>query len=334
MTNVPTVSAVIPTYNRGHLLKNAIDSILAQTYPVHEIIIVDDGSTDGTGKMIHSYMRQRHTTPGQIRYFYQENQGQAVARNRALESAIGEWIAFLDADDVWLPKKLECQFRTMEHFDWQCGACFTDAQFVNNPHMQTTAFQLAGKRCDQRLGIVSDPIRSVVESALGAWISTFVVRTGLLGRTGGFDPKLDFVEDRDFTFRVARVTDFCFVNSPLACIDRTPTRHDGSSKVWDQVDFRLRIEQHLYEKWLNLSGELPSDVLTAIRDNLRDIHSAWTNFYCEREEYERARQEISTAAQYGLTYKLAIKWVLAQIAPKLARKVVSKYARRYHPEHF
>src|SRR5256712_1598778 len=103
-------------------------------------------------------------------------------------------------------------------------------------------------------------------------------------------------------------------------------RHAGPSKLWDQVDFRLRIEQHLYEKWLSLSEELPSHVRTAILDNLRDIHSAWTNFYLETEEYERARQEISTALKYGLTYKLAIKRILTQIAPKLARKVVLKYA--------
>src|SRR5207245_83533 len=138
---------------------------------------------------------------------------------------------------------------------------------------------------------------------------------------------------QDFLFRFALITNLCFVNSPQVSIDRTPV-WDRASKLWDQVDIRLRNDQYRCEKWLNLSAELPSDVRIGIRDNLRDIHSAWTNFYCEREEYERARQEISTAAKYGLTYKLAIKWVLTQIAPKLARKVVSKYARRYHPEHF
>src|SRR2546425_8386489 len=277
MTKVPTVSAVIPTYNRGHLLKNAIDSILAQTYPVHEIIIVDDGSTDGTDKMIQSYISERSGAVDirPIRYFYQENQGQAVATNEAMERANGEWIAFLDSDDVWLPQKLEWQFRTIEHFEWHCGACFTDAQFVNNQHMQTTAFQLAGKPYEQPVGIVSDAIRSIVKFALGAWVQTLVVRADLVRRVGGLDAKLTWGSDSDLLFRLAPITDFCFVNSPQVRIDRTMAcdRQAGPSKLWDQEDFRLRIEQHLYEKWLNLSAELPSHVRTAILDNLRDIHS-------------------------------------------------------------
>jgi len=142
--------------------------------------------------------------------------------------------------------------------------------------------------------------------------------------------------DTDFLFRLALITNFCFANSPQVQIDRTAAgdRHAGTSKLWDEVDFRLRNEQYRCEKWLSLSAELPSDVRIGILNNLRDIHSAWTNFYCEREEYERARQEISTAAKYGLTYKLAIKWILTQIAPKLARKVVLKYARRCNPDRF
>src|SRR5207302_6057969 len=119
MTKALTVSAVIPTYNRDHLLKNAIDSILAQTYSVHEVIIVDDGSTDGTGEMVRSYIREKRSQVI-IRYIRQENQGQSAALNRGIERASGEWIAFLHSDDTWLPEKLERQFRTIEHFNWQC----------------------------------------------------------------------------------------------------------------------------------------------------------------------------------------------------------------------
>jgi len=337
MTKVPTVSAVIPTYNRGHLLKNAIDSILAQTYPVHEIIVVDDGSTDGTREMLESYVKEES---GSIRcpvhYFYQQNQGQSVALNKGIEMGNGEWIAFLHSDDAWLPQKLESQFRAIEHFDWQCGLCFTDAQFVNNPHMQTATFQLAGMCYQQPLGIVSDPLRSIVGSEQpypGVWVSTQLVRADLARRIAGFDPQLRCSEDQDFLFRLALITNLCFVNSPQVSIDRTPV-WDRASKLWDRVDIRLRNDQYRCEKWLNLSAELPPDVRIGIRNNLRDIHSAWTNFYLEREEYESARQEISTALKYGLTYMLAIKWILTQIAPKLARKVVLKYARRCNPDRF
>jgi len=100
---VPKVSVVIPTYNCVCFLPKAIDSVLAQTYQDFEIIVVDDGSTDGTRDLMQSYLGK---FPGKIRYFYQENQG-LTARNTGIEHAGGHWIAFLDSDDLWVPERLE-----------------------------------------------------------------------------------------------------------------------------------------------------------------------------------------------------------------------------------
>lgn len=96
------ISVVIPTFNRKDLLKRALESILAQKDIVFEVVIMDDGSRDGTGDMI------RKEFP-QINYFWQENQGPAAARNRGIERSRGEWIAFLDSDDEWMPGKLKAQ---------------------------------------------------------------------------------------------------------------------------------------------------------------------------------------------------------------------------------
>ena len=100
------VSVLIPSYNRGYLIGKTIESVLAQTYRPIEIIVVDDGSTDDTRAVIAKF------GPA-IRYIYQENAGLAVARNTGLVVARGEFIAFQDSDDMWLPWKLQVQVALM-----------------------------------------------------------------------------------------------------------------------------------------------------------------------------------------------------------------------------
>ncbi len=100
---MPTVSVIIPTYNRRAYVQEAIDSVLAQTYTDYEIIVIDDGSTDGTGEAL----RERYGD--KIIYEWQENQGLSAARNRGIESSRGQYIALLDSDDLWMPEKLERQ---------------------------------------------------------------------------------------------------------------------------------------------------------------------------------------------------------------------------------
>ena len=102
MTEAPLVSVVIPTYNRAGVICRTIDNVLAQTYRNTEIIVVDDGSTDDTQAKLRSY-------GGRIRVIAQSNAGPAAARNRGIEAATGDLIAFQDSDDLWLPNKLERQ---------------------------------------------------------------------------------------------------------------------------------------------------------------------------------------------------------------------------------
>lgn len=100
---MPRVSVIIPTYNRREYVQEAIDSALAQTFTDYEIIVIDDGSTDGTSEALQARYGNR------IHYEWQENQGESVARNRGIELARGEYIAFLDSDDLWHPEKLAKQ---------------------------------------------------------------------------------------------------------------------------------------------------------------------------------------------------------------------------------
>src|SRR5262245_20179101 len=102
-----SVSVVIPCYNAGRFLKETLESILAQTRPALEVIVVDDGSTDDSAAVAGAFGPP-------VRVLRQSNQGESVARNRGLDEARGDWVAFLDADDVWAPDKLERQLAAVE----------------------------------------------------------------------------------------------------------------------------------------------------------------------------------------------------------------------------
>jgi glycosyltransferase involved in cell wall biosynthesis len=103
------VSVVIPAFNRQAYIRQAVESVLAQTYRNLEVIVVDDGSTDGTREIVQSL----RSTDGRVRYIWQENSERAVARNTGIKNARGDYIAFLDSDDLWLPRKLELQLEVL-----------------------------------------------------------------------------------------------------------------------------------------------------------------------------------------------------------------------------
>jgi len=98
----PVISAIMPAYNSAGFIRRAIDSVLAQTVPVHELIVVDDGSTDDTATVAASY-------GDRVKVFRQANGGPGAARNRGVRESRGDWLAFLDADDAWIPAKIEHQ---------------------------------------------------------------------------------------------------------------------------------------------------------------------------------------------------------------------------------
>ena len=328
-SNKPFISVVIPTYNRCQMLMTAIESVLAQTYPAFEIVVVDDGSSDGTGEMLQRFIDRRSGRGVQIppiRYFYQSNQGQSVARNKAVEEARGEWIAFLDSDDPWFSEKLEWQVRAIAQFKNDCGACLTDAKLWNNLDMDTTAFKNAGKHYEQTVGIIPDAVRCLAKSFGHWWAQTLLVRKDLISRAGGFDPALHYGEDYDFLFRLSLITKYCYVNKILVSINRTNANTDphAGSRLWDKLEIQFQGRQYMYEKWLKLSAGLPSDVRRTLVQNLRGVHSLWANWYLEIGEYEKARQAVSTAVKYELTPTLAVKWALIRIAPAFARRIAPK----------
>jgi len=331
----PSVSVVIPVYNRFELLKYSVGSVLAQTVPVAEVILVDDGSFDGTSELLLEYIAENPAWRERVRYFHQENQGAGAARNFGVTQAKGEWLAFNDNDDLWLPQKLAWQFRALERFKDQCGACITDAWFMNNAEMKMTLFQLAGKQHCGVIGMIEEPLRYMLErnSSEGihpVWLQNLLTRTELAREAGGFDPGLPFGDDDDFAFRLGRVTKFCFVNVPMVLIDRKPAaeRHIGVQECWDTAEFHLRMAQSRMQKRLRMSEGLPADVRRMIRGDLAAVHSGWANWYLEKGQYKKAREAVSEAAELHLTVNIALKWGLTRFAPWLARTAASIRAAR------
>lgn len=323
----PKVSVVIPTYNRAANVQNGIKSVLAQTFSDLEIIVVDDGSSDDTGKTLREVFGER------IRYHYQPNQGASVARNRGVEVARGEWIAFLDSDDLWEREKLEWQFRALEQFGPKCGACYTDVRFFNHPETRTF-FQMAAEnyRHERELGVNAEVMRLLVRpggAGMVVSLSSLLARTDLIRKTG-FNPKLLYSQDSEFMFRLAMLTGFCYVNKPLVRFDRGPaeTRHVGVCEEWNKIEFKLQDSQLRLEGLLRLNEAVPQQIRKLIREQLRSVHSGWANWYLETGQYGKAREAASRAVQMDPNLNVMVKWLLTWTSPRLALRTVRQHQEK------
>jgi len=322
----PAVSVIIPTFNRADSVQKAIDSVLAQTFSDLEIIVVDDGSNDGTGEILKRRYGNR------IRYHAQHNLGPSAARNNGIAHSRGEWIAFLDSDDLWENDKLEWQFKALLQFGRQYGACYTDVRLFNNAEKRTL-FQMAQDTCQHQtqMGIRRDVQRFLVKApgaGMLVFIGSILARAHEVRKTGGFDLNLRFGEDTDFLFRLAMITDFCYVNLPLVWFDRAPAevRHVGPSAEWNRMRFILEQARLRLEKFLRLNTG-STEVRELIREQLRTVHSGLTNCHLEAGEYGQARKAISKAARISLTSNVAVKWLLTWFAPGLAVRTVRHHLK-------
>jgi glycosyltransferase involved in cell wall biosynthesis len=324
----PKVSVVIPTYNRADKVRKGVESVLSQSFTDLEVIVVDDGSSDETGQTLQQAFGDR------IRYYFQPNQGVSVARNKGIEEARGEWIAFLDSDDLWEKEKLECQLRALERFGPQCGACYTDVRFFN--HSETrTMFQLAEEnyRHEDAMGVNTDVLRLLVRpggAGMVVCLSSFLARGDAMRKTGGFDPSLLYSQDSEFMFRLAMLTSFCYVNRPLVLFDRSPVedRHVGVSSAWNRMEFFLQDSQLRLEGLLRLTENQPAAIRDLVRQQLGSIHSGWVNCYLETGQYQKARASAYKAAKVNLTVNVAVKWLLTGISPRLALRAVRQRESR------
>ena len=198
----PLVSVIIPTYNRAALVVQAVQSVLGQTYRRIETIVVDDGSTDNTRKLLSAY-------DGRIRYIYEERSERSKARNEGFKCSKGDYIAFLDSDDLWLPTKIDKQVQVF-HEQPDMGVVYTDVEFVDKnglPHCKEISW--------------AEPVRDVLyedlmtHNVVTGSLSSIMVRRKCLDRVGLFDECMTACEDLDLYRRLARYYKFHKIDVPL-----------------------------------------------------------------------------------------------------------------------
>ena len=200
---MPIVSVIIPTYNRGNLVVEAVTSVLHQTFPNYEIVVVDDGSTDGTAEILSSFVQK-----GLIRYFYQVNQGLARARNRGIAESKGEIISFLDSDDLFEPELLQTQVEYLNHHPdaglVNTGFCKFHKDGIDSEFRDTSWFS----------GWIYPQILTYWLTLMA--IDTVAVPRYVLDDVGYFDEHFKKSEDLDLWRRIARKYPFGHVARSLA----------------------------------------------------------------------------------------------------------------------
>ena len=227
------VSVIIPSFNRAQLLPRALDSVIVQTRPAEEIIVIDDGSDDATSELIPAHYPQ-------VRYLRQVNRGVAAARNRGIDAARGEWLAFLDSDDAWLPHKLERQLGEIERYP--------DSALVHSDEIWI--------RRGKRVNAMKKHAKS------GGWIyrrclplcvispSAAVIRKSIFASVGLFDESLPVCEDYDLWLRLTARYPVRFVDEPL--IVKYGGHEDQlSQRYWGMDRFRVRALEKMVAADLN-----------------------------------------------------------------------------------
>ncbi len=221
------VSIIIPTFNRSKVLKRALESIYKQSYSEYEIIVIDDGSTDKTAEMISELFAD-------VNYIYQSNSGVSAARNKGLEQAQGEWLAFLDSDDEWLPQKLEKQLDELKSMA-EYKICHTEELWVRN-------------------GIRVNQMKK--HKKAGGWIfpqclplcamspSSILINQSIFDDIGNFDAQLPACEDYDLWLRITAKYPVLYIEEPQI-IKYGGHEDQLSKKYWGMDRFRIQALQKI-----------------------------------------------------------------------------------------
>lgn len=284
---MPRVSVTIPTFNCARFLGRAISTALTQTYTDHEVIVVDDGSTDGTRDVVAQF-------GDKVRYMYQTNGGLSSARNLALSKASGEFIAYLDADDMWYPDKLEKQ------------VSFLDARKEYGlVHSDVTLVDEADQVIHHRLNL--ETRREVPEGyctlsllrRCHIRIPTVLERRACIERVGDFDVRLKASQDYLHWIKIAlEGMAFGYIAEPLTMYRRTASSLSSSPRRMAE-DFAIIFETLLTEKSLALRyGQEAVDIVRS------RLYSVW------RELAHLDRLEGSTSNSSRHIMKLIRQWPL------------------------
>jgi len=272
------VNVIIPTYNRAELLPGAIDSVLAQTFKDYEIIIIDDGSTDGTRKVLSPYLLHPN-----IRYFYQDNKKQAAAKNLGIQKAQGEYIAFLDSDDLWSPQKLALQVKALDDHP-EIAMVYSNQMIFRN--------SLDSGKIKYRPGILKsgEIFYDLLMRKFYCSTPTILLRKSAIDAVGGFDESLrNALEDWEFTLRISKIFQIYCIDKPLIW----RRIHAEGSPGYHEI--RIRNHSRILDKYLSDSS-LSDSFKKAV---LGKAYFSWGHLSFLDRRYKKATRYFSKATLNG-----------------------------------
>jgi len=292
---MPSVSVVIPSYNCGHYLAAALDSVFAQTYQDFEIIVVDDGSTDDTSAVAARFSPR-------IRYIRQENRGLPAARNRGIRAAESPYIAFLDADDAWFPEKLAEQIPAFSA-DPEIGLVYSDLRVVYDDGQVVPSFlrtrPLAGS------GYVFDRI-----IRCGFIIpSSVVVRRSCIDQVGLFDESMRSHEDVELWSRICHRWKVKLVFQPLVM------RRQRAGSLTESEDLRSLYGLKFYQKVMQIPGLAPEHQ-QIVRQCLADCCQDRGRFCLNEGRIAECRETLRASLEYNWRNLAAIRDLILSYLPR------------------
>ena len=243
MAGVPRVSVVLPVHNRENLVRRAIDSVLAQTMPDFELLVIDDCSTDATAEVVEGYC----ANDPRVKLFHNEtNLGPAGARNRGIDLARSDYIAFQDSDDRWFPEKLARQLEALER-DPDKHACICGALYF----AQEQCYYIPRHGTMSQESMASGDLSADVLYSNPVTPQALCAKKSLFDDIGGFDTSLRINEDWELAIRMAQKTRFAFVPDPFVVIYRT------ANSVSSDLSADIAVRKELLNTYEGLFAKRP-----------------------------------------------------------------------------
>lgn len=276
--NFPLISIIIPTFNRADWIEAAIESILMQTFQNFELLVIDDGSTDNTQKIV-------SRCDEKIKYYFQKNKGPSAARNYGIKKAKGKYICFLDSDDRWVVNKLETQVNLVAA-DPNIKICYTDEIWIRS-----------GVRVNQK----------IIHKKYSGWIyqhclplciispSSVMIHRELFDKVGLFDEDLIVCEDYDLWLRVSSFYPIAFIEQSLI-IKYGGHEDQLSQKFWGMDRLRVKaLEKMLAHNDLSIENKIAT---IKMLDQKCDILA---NGFFKRGKIEEGNLYLSIKEKYALS---------------------------------
>jgi glycosyltransferase involved in cell wall biosynthesis len=314
----PTVSVIIPTYNRIEYVPKAIESVLRQTFTDYELIVVDDGSTDGTKDALQKYAHAIH-------YIYQTNSGVSLARNAGIRQARGKWLAFLDSDDEWGENYLITQIAKAKQHPDLCMQT-ADCRITESDGSSQCYYEINGSLPEFRGADylhIEKPFHFVVQH--GPWQigSTIILRDALM-KAGMFDTSLKISEDYDLMARVALQGPFGMIREELMNVLRRRESITCLTQQARENPIRTReSDERIYQK-LRKIETLNSEERTAVAEIMRANRSAIGNLFLESGQLKKARECYRRAFLIRPTVRSLGKYVLSFLPAKCVLRIIQQ----------